>query len=416
MFKTILAKTSLVWELEFASYARSLIGEESLQSRWSRKAEILRHARVLALATCMGSIMGALAACSVSDDAILTGSSEISAQAQANLPTTMTETDSLESASADAASMGDVEDSAERAEATDDGRTQPAEIADAAGESGSMAAAADHGTDAGQSAPALAVVAEERPGPSPFARLFSRQSDAPAENDRSAAMLPGGDDPAALAEPVVSETADDEVVEGDEIEMVEADDIEAAEDDVAPMTTASINGSGSSPAAPGQRESILLPGVRDGGSLYRLANRSHFDYHSYDNDNGSVQVASAVGMAALAGRRLQVQHAGVNVSCLKPRLVQILRQIESRFGQPVVVTSGYRDRQHNRRVGGARESKHMSCEAADIQVKGVTKWQIAEFVRTLPGRGGVGTYCHTESVHVDIGSKRDWNWRCRRRS
>jgi len=28
----------------------------------------------------------------------------------------------------------------------------------------------------------------------------------------------------------------------------------------------------------------------------------------------------------------------------------------------------------------------------------------------------VGTYCHTESVHVDVGPERDWNWRCRRRS
>jgi uncharacterized protein YcbK (DUF882 family) len=34
----------------------------------------------------------------------------------------------------------------------------------------------------------------------------------------------------------------------------------------------------------------------------------------------------------------------------------------------------------------------------------------------MPGRGGVGTYCHTNSVHVDVGPERDWNWRCRRRS
>ena len=33
----------------------------------------------------------------------------------------------------------------------------------------------------------------------------------------------------------------------------------------------------------------------------------------------------------------------------------------------------------------------------------------------LLGRGGVGTYCHTNSVHIDIGKKRDWNWRCRRK-
>jgi uncharacterized protein YcbK (DUF882 family) len=113
---------------------------------------------------------------------------------------------------------------------------------------------------------------------------------------------------------------------------------------------------------------------------------------------------------------LRTQHERVDVACLKPQLVQTLKRIEAHFGRPVLVTSGFRDRGYNRKVGGARESRHMYCEAADIQVPGVSKWDIAEFARSLPGRGGVGTYCHTESVHVDIGSKRDWNWRCRRRS
>jgi uncharacterized protein YcbK (DUF882 family) len=66
-------------------------------------------------------------------------------------------------------------------------------------------------------------------------------------------------------------------------------------------------------------------------------------------------------------------------------------------------------------VGGARHSLHTLCAAADIQVDGVSKWELADYLRSIPGRGGVGTYCHTESVHIDIGDERDWNWRCRRR-
>jgi uncharacterized protein YcbK (DUF882 family) len=57
----------------------------------------------------------------------------------------------------------------------------------------------------------------------------------------------------------------------------------------------------------------------------------------------------------------------------------------------------------------------MNCAAADIQVEGVGKWELARYLRAMPGRGGVGTYCHTDSVHVDVGPERDWNWRCRRR-
>jgi uncharacterized protein YcbK (DUF882 family) len=120
-------------------------------------------------------------------------------------------------------------------------------------------------------------------------------------------------------------------------------------------------------------------------------------------------------MARLAPNGLLRQTDSVDVGCLKPGLVKMLRQIEGHFGRKVVVTSGYRSPSYNRRVNGAKRSQHMYCAAADIQVAGVTKWEIANYVRSLPGRGGVGTYCHTESVHVDIGPERDWNWRCRRR-
>ncbi|MCR9123826.1 MAG: D-Ala-D-Ala carboxypeptidase family metallohydrolase [Phyllobacteriaceae bacterium] len=128
-----------------------------------------------------------------------------------------------------------------------------------------------------------------------------------------------------------------------------------------------------------------------------------------------VQLASAAGLARLTPNGLRTQHSGVDVACLKPALVRLLKRVEQRYGKPVVVTSGYRSPQRNRRARGAKNSLHMYCAAADIQVAGVSKWDLAAYLRSVPGRGGVGTYCHTKSVHIDIGPKRDWNWRCRRR-
>ncbi|MEO1745946.1 MAG: YcbK family protein, partial [Pseudomonadota bacterium] len=127
-----------------------------------------------------------------------------------------------------------------------------------------------------------------------------------------------------------------------------------------------------------------------------------------------VQVASAAGLARLAPNGLRTQHSGVDVKCLKPALVRMLKQVERHYGKSVVVTSGYRSPSHNRRVRGAKNSLHVYCAAADIQVAGVSKWNLAAYLRSIPGRGGVGTYCHTKSVHIDIGPRRDWNWRCRR--
>lgn len=131
----------------------------------------------------------------------------------------------------------------------------------------------------------------------------------------------------------------------------------------------------------------------------------------------TIKLASAAigGLARLSPLALERQTERVDVACLKPELVRILKKVERYYKRPVVVTSGYRSPKSNRKIGGATGSKHTTCEAADVQVKGVSKWDIAKYVRSLPERGGVGTYCHTQSVHVDVGSARDWNWRCRKR-
>ncbi|MGE3362462.1 MAG: D-Ala-D-Ala carboxypeptidase family metallohydrolase [Rhizobiaceae bacterium] len=162
-----------------------------------------------------------------------------------------------------------------------------------------------------------------------------------------------------------------------------------------------------------------LPGVRQ-SALFEIKRRSGLDDDAdvdiYEEDDyGPVQMASAAGMARLAPNGLQVQTESVDVACLKPSLVRVLKQMERHYGKKMVVTSGYRNPQRNRRARGAKNSLHMYCAAADIQIPGVGKWELASYARTMAGRGGVGTYCHTNSVHVDVGPERDWNWRCRGR-
>jgi uncharacterized protein YcbK (DUF882 family) len=162
----------------------------------------------------------------------------------------------------------------------------------------------------------------------------------------------------------------------------------------------------------------VLPGVRQ-SSLFEIKRRDSLDDDSdvdvHEDEESPVQYASAAGMARLAPNGLIKQRDSVDVACLKPSLVRMLKQVERKFGKRVVVTSGYRSPEYNKRVRGARKSMHMYCAAADVQLDGVSKWDLAQYVRSMPGRGGVGTYCHTNSVHIDVGPERDWNWRCRRR-
>nr|WP_202306023.1 YcbK family protein [Mesorhizobium sp. L-8-10] len=168
--------------------------------------------------------------------------------------------------------------------------------------------------------------------------------------------------------------------------------------------------SGGDYALPGVRQTDLFEIKRKSG----LDDDSDVDLHE-DEDIGPIRVASAAGLARLAPNGLMTQTDRVDVSCLKPSLVRVLKTVEQHYGRKIVVTSGYRSPAHNRRARGAKNSLHMYCAAADVQVQGVSKWELAKFVRSMPGRGGVGTYCHTESVHIDVGPERDWNWRCRRR-
>ncbi|MEI9418502.1 YcbK family protein [Mesorhizobium sp. Cs1321R2N1] len=167
-----------------------------------------------------------------------------------------------------------------------------------------------------------------------------------------------------------------------------------------------------SDALPGVRQTALFEIKRKSG----LDDESDVDLNEDEGSGGSYQVASAAGMARLAPNGLLKQNESVDVACLKPSLVRVLKTIEGHYGRKMMVTSGYRDPARNRRANGAKNSLHMYCAAADIQVPGVSKWELASYIRSMPGRGGVGTYCHTESVHVDVGPERDWNWRCRRRS
>lgn len=139
-----------------------------------------------------------------------------------------------------------------------------------------------------------------------------------------------------------------------------------------------------------------------------------------DGDDGEpaglMRLISAPGLARVAPNGIWIQTPYVETDCFKPELMKMLHTVEKHFGKPPIVTSGYRPPVWNAKAGGASHSLHTTCDAADIQVNGVSKWELANYLRSLPDRGGVGTYCYTNSVHVDTGNQRDWDWRCRRKT
>jgi len=172
----------------------------------------------------------------------------------------------------------------------------------------------------------------------------------------------------------------------------------------APPTPSAVN-----PAVNNQ-DLAALPGVKSNAKLFATSDNEP------EEAEGAFELASAGALGRLSPKGLLVQHDKVEIGCLKPEIIRVVNAVERRFGKKPVITSGYRSPKRNQRAGGVRNSAHISCNAVDLQVKGVAKRDLAAYLRSMPGRGGVGTYCRTKSVHVDTGSKRDWYTPCRKSS
>lgn len=99
---------------------------------------------------------------------------------------------------------------------------------------------------------------------------------------------------------------------------------------------------------------------------------------------------------------------GADEVLVHPALVALLETVREHFGEPVAINSGYRSPAHNRRIGGARNSRHVMGLAADIVVdKGaISPRRVATYVEGLDP-GGLGRY--NTFTHVDVqGKNRRW--------
>jgi len=94
-------------------------------------------------------------------------------------------------------------------------------------------------------------------------------------------------------------------------------------------------------------------------------------------------------------------------------LAEQLQTLRDHIKEPVMITgSGYRTPEHNKRVGGAVNSQHLTASGADINAKNYTPRQLSKIIEKLIRekkmlQGGIGVY--KGFVHYDIrGTKARW--------
>ena len=86
-------------------------------------------------------------------------------------------------------------------------------------------------------------------------------------------------------------------------------------------------------------------------------------------------------------------------------LYTILDILRNELGKPVIITSGYRTPEWNKKCNGAKYSYHMRGMAADIRVNGISAKEIAKKLNEIvPDNCGIIVY--NGWVHFDVRTNR----------
>ena len=92
---------------------------------------------------------------------------------------------------------------------------------------------------------------------------------------------------------------------------------------------------------------------------------------------------------------------------LDSQLLIKLQKLRDLIGKPIIIASGYRTQQYNKKVGGVDDSLHLEGKASDIRINGMSPSQIKRYAEQV-GFSGIGIY--KSFLHLDIRkTKARWN-------
>ncbi len=96
---------------------------------------------------------------------------------------------------------------------------------------------------------------------------------------------------------------------------------------------------------------------------------------------------------------------------VNPKLITLVKEVSRKFGQPLLITSGYRSPERNAKARGAKKSQHLQGNAVDIRGSNYTNAQRLELVAIASSVGitGIGVY-NDKSMHFDVRTGRQQAW------
>lgn len=70
-----------------------------------------------------------------------------------------------------------------------------------------------------------------------------------------------------------------------------------------------------------------------------------------------------------------------SLDCMLDLIVYCLQPIREKIAKPMIISSGYRNSQVNKLVGGVATSQHCKGQAVDFTVKGMSVAAVIEFIK-----------------------------------
>jgi hypothetical protein len=94
---------------------------------------------------------------------------------------------------------------------------------------------------------------------------------------------------------------------------------------------------------------------------------------------------------------------------IQRRALDALQALRRDVGKPLVIASAYRSPEHNAKVGGAKDSRHMRGDAFDVVLAGHDPLALVMAAKRA-GFTGFGFYpaSKTPFLHIDMGAPRTW--------
>jgi len=119
--------------------------------------------------------------------------------------------------------------------------------------------------------------------------------------------------------------------------------------------------------------------------------------------NGDMQLSAHFKLSEFACKD------GTQIVFVGDELLDVLEDIREHFNKPVIINSGYRTVNYNKKIGGVAHSRHCMGIASDIHIDGITPKEIYNYLDiSYPNCYGIGLY--NSFVHIDTRNKKArWN-------